>query len=357
MKLAERLAADTLKSMASAKPATSVKSPSRRQWATVIVTGLLFGALAYGGHCYAVLHNGREKFEHSPTSRLLAVQHGALATPTAPSGDSAREQLGIEGDNVDDYLSSYEPGRAPTVYVCANSCEAASTWVELRLAYGLHHDLEAGADAWDFWFAPIENGRWAKDPLRLLYRVNPGQGTHWGLVLGDVTDMNVDFSENKIAGLHDFGTTTTADFLNGVVEEQRIELVNFIGAPTASLTEHTGFLNRSSSSLRLPYWKQVGAFTERSGRRIGAFVAKATSEMTPKDWLLGALSIAALIGSAMALCVAIALAWRAVLSYGWQKLIEWFRLELQRARESGEPVLWDRLREKFDKDAGGSPRQ
>jgi hypothetical protein len=332
--------------MIQAKPATVVKSPSGRKWAVVIVTSLIWIGIAYGCYCYGLLHEAREKFEDSPASRLLALQRGALVAPRAPSADAAPRRLGIDGDNVDDYISNYERGRAPTVLVCAGSCGAASPRVRLRLAYGLHHDLELGADAWDFWFAPVENGHWVKDPLRLLYRVNPGQGNHWGLVLGDVTDLDVDFSDHKIAGLHDFGATTTADFLDRVVKEQRIEAVNFVGAPAASLTEHTGFLERNSSPLRPPYWKRVGAFTERTGHSIGAFVARAIGEMTPKDWLIASLSIITLVGSLLTLSVAIALAWWAVLRYEWQKLIDWFRREMQRAQEDGEPVLWDRIRKK-----------
>lgn len=73
-----------------------------------------------------------------------------------------------------------------------------------RLSSLFHEDLRGGADYWDYSFTR------PNDDLRFLYRVNPGQGTHWGVVRGE-TDQNVDFSKNKVYGLHRFGYTALAE--------------------------------------------------------------------------------------------------------------------------------------------------
>ncbi len=94
------------------------------------------------------------------------------------------------------------------------NCELnAQDAVPFRLHSVLHVDNRGGADYWDYNFlAP--SGEW------LIYRKNPSQSSHWGIVRGK-TDENVDFSQNKVAGLEDLGDTALAQ---NVLEPQADDL-------------------------------------------------------------------------------------------------------------------------------------
>jgi len=105
-----------------------------------------------------------------------------------------------------------------------------------RLSSLFHEDVRGGADYWDYSFTqPGSN-------LRFLYRKNPSQGSHWGLVRGG-TDKDVDFSKNKIYGLPEFGYT---DLAQNVLEPQADDQ-GMAWAKSGGLATQTNVQDNSSS--------------------------------------------------------------------------------------------------------------
>lgn len=301
--------------------------PRTRDWVIFAVTFIPVAMLFYGALCYVAVSEKAQVEKQEPVAVLLAsLQHGRLPEPTPATVDAAREQLGIDGDNANDYMTRFGPDSgAPEIVVCRSSCAVPASRVTMRLAYGHQEELDNALDYWDFWFSPIVKGKWVRDRLRFLYRVNPGQGTHWGLVLGDVTDSDVSFGDNKIAGLPNIGDTGISDFMQNVVEEQRVEEANFIGAPASALTSHGEFRERGHPPRQLPYSNEAARMVRDAGSGIRTFVVGAASEANRLFWI--ALFIG-FIGSLSMISTAVFVtcrAWGAVIVFLATSVLAWIK--------------------------------
>lgn len=196
-----------------------------------------------------------------------------------------RHQLDDSG--IEDYrvgIPDEASDRGPFVLLCNQDCTHRSDDVRMELAYGVHYDRSGGTDNWDFWFAPFEQGEWIADPTRLLYRINPDQGDHWGLIDGNWTDQNTEFSENKIAGISGLGDTELAGYLHQIVEDQKVQAANRIGAPIDSLTIQSGFADRALL-VDPPGWQAIGAWLEDIRADAPDFLSEASSGKTLAQWL------------------------------------------------------------------------
>lgn len=120
---------------------------------------------------------------------------------------------------------------------CSQSSPDARSFSFLRLH---HEDLGGGADYWDYSFVAAGNNQ-----LKFLYRKNPSQSSHWGLVYGE-TDENVEFSDNFVAGLSDFGDTDLAkNILEPEADDEGLKWAKQGGIATSAT--HSDFLDRSDS--------------------------------------------------------------------------------------------------------------
>lgn len=203
---------------------------------------------------------------------LVATTFAPLPAAAAPvsyssidSADSAKSYFGVNGHNLPD--SQYEvippnvsgkdavDPKQLKVVICAttgssgsgNCTQNASDAHVFTFSRMYFEDLGGSADFWDYSFVALGNSQ-----LRFLYRKNPSQSSHWGLVYGE-TDKNVEFSENFVAGLENFGDTDLAkNILENEADRQGLEWAKEGGIEVSS--SQSGFLNRSDDD---PFLKAV----------------------------------------------------------------------------------------------------
>jgi hypothetical protein len=261
--------------------------PSLGEWVSVILSGLLLVGVFYLTESYLFYREATSP-ARLPAARILADLQEAPASQVDVAHPTVSSRLQLNnGDDVSTYvaeLPDYAADRAPNIRMCGQDCSNGSNWIDMALAYGLHYDRSGGADNWDFWFAPSAHGKWLADPVRFLYRVNPSQGDHWGFVNGSWTDLDVDFSENKIAGVDDVGQSPLADYLHQIVETQNIGDVNFIEAPLDSLTIHSDFGERALL-FKLPGWQSIGGRLEDIRAGLPGFLSEVSSGKTLGQWI------------------------------------------------------------------------
>lgn len=164
---------------------------------------------------------------------LLVPQLASAAPPASLSGvssvDSAKEFFRVSGDNLLDNQYQAVPqsisgpdGVNPkqlAIVICAQTGSGGNGQCTSRSADAytfkftqMHHEDRGGdLDYWDYSFVAAGN-----NTLRFLYRKNPSQGSHWGLVYGD-TDQDPKFSENFIVGLENLSDT---DLVRNILEPQ-----------------------------------------------------------------------------------------------------------------------------------------
>ena len=204
---------------------------------------------------------------------LLAPQAAQAAAPSfngIDSADAARAYFHVSGDNLPTTQYQTIPqtiGGADSVrpkqlkvVICATTgsggsgqCSQSSRDAHVFGFARMHHEeLGGGADYWDYSFVATGNAK-----LQFLYRKNPKQASHWGLVYGE-TDPNVDFTENKVAGLADFDETDLArNILEPKADDDGLAWAKRGGIQTS--TNQTGFLDRSEDD---PFMKAIEKATE-----------------------------------------------------------------------------------------------
>ncbi len=208
-------------------------------------------------------------------SALLIIPAAAQAAPGPSFGsidsvDSAKAFFHVSGDSLptNQYATVPRSISGPdnvkadqlSVVICAQTgsdgsgqCSQSSSDAHVFKLSQLHHeDLGGGEDFWDYSFTASGN-----NTLRFLYRKNPGQASHWGLVYGN-TDNNVDFSENKVVGLHDFdGTDLAKNILEPQANAAGLAWAKQGGVQTSE--NQTSLLQRSTND---PFMQAVGKVTE-----------------------------------------------------------------------------------------------
>lgn len=219
-----------------------------------------------------------------PAAKELAE---AQIEPESPREQSALRRL-AQTTAVDHYRLNYTSHFrvAPELRICPRPCNFNSSSLSFALAYGLHNDLSVGMDSWDFWFAPISSSnRWIKSPLRVLYRINPGQVDFWGLMDQDWTDSAVLPSENTIAGIKDLSQTPLAIQLHQIVSSGNIATANRVDASGQSLTLHSSLLDRAAMPFKPPGWEHTGSDVESGLHAIRRFAEGVQQTTTPGEQL------------------------------------------------------------------------
>lgn len=313
-------------------PKAPNRLPTRREWLSFSISLLLLILAAYGTSAYLSYR------EETAASRLPAVHRLEARQRPAPEGFDVSGRLGLEHEpKLENYRvgTPGEPGDAPFVLLCARTCSDPDHRVRMELAYGLHYDRSAGSDNWDFWFAPVAQGRWIADRIRLLYRVNPSQRDSWGLLDESWTGGDVLISENAVGDLKELGDTTLAAYLHQIVEDRDIAAANRIGAPIASLTIQSSFADRAVV-ITPPFWRPLGEEAEHVRAGLPDFISEASSGKTLVEWIGdnwdGLLWLATLLALGSFYAVK---GWWAVLVYGCHRLLDELQKEQQgRDREA-----------------------
>lgn len=258
--------------------------PSLTEWMGFLLSCALVLGIAYVTDAYLSYR------DNSVAARLPAavqLEEAQQASPVAAGSVELWVRRQLDDSDIEDYrvgIPDEASDRAPFVLLCSQDCAHRSYGVRMELAYGIHYDRSGGSDNWDFWFAPVEQEKWVSDPTRLLYRINPGQGDHWGLVDGNWTDQNTEFSENKIAGIPDLGDSKLANYLHQIVEDQNVQAANRMGAPINSLTIQSEFAD-PALLVDPPGWQAIGAWLEDIRADAPDFLSEASSEKTFAQWL------------------------------------------------------------------------
>lgn len=300
-------------------PRAPAHVPSRREWAGFSISLLLIVLVAYGTDAYLSYR------EETAASRLPAVRQLEARQEAVPGGFGAASRLRLDRDpKLETYRVGVpgESGDPPFVLLCATTCADPAHRVRMELAYGLHYDRSAGADNWDFWFAPVAEGRWVADPVRLLYRVNPSQSESWGLLDESWTGGDVSITENAVGDLKELADTTLAAYLQRIVDDRDVVAANRIGAPPASLTIHSSFADRALL-VTPPFWRPVGEAVENARSGLPDFISEASSGKTLVEWLGdnwdGLLWLCTLLFLASLYAIK---GWRAVSIYGYNRLLD-----------------------------------
>lgn len=260
--------------------------PSRVEWVGFALSLLLLLVIAYGIEAYLSYRSETAAARLPAASQLAALQQPLDLDRVGAHQVDIRSRLLGGKDSIykEQTDPSAQPSRTPFVVLCPTRCPDRRRQVEFWLAYGVHYDRDAGTDNWDFWFAPVQRGRWVADPVRLLYRVNPSQADAWGLVDGDWTDADVGFSENKVARIEELGETSLAGYLRQIVSDQNLDAANRIEAPVESLTIHSDFADRALL-MSPPGWHAIGTAVDDVRSGLPGFLSEASSGRTLAQWL------------------------------------------------------------------------
>ena len=101
------------------------------------------------------------------------------------------------------------------VVVCKQGVECREDGpgaLTFKLEKMVHHDRRGDEpDTWDFIFRPVVDGKMLDTSLKFVYKKNPGQDNHWGLVYGEAGD-GTDL-ERKVGGIPDFEGSDLAGVL------------------------------------------------------------------------------------------------------------------------------------------------
>lgn len=252
--------------------------PSLVEWTSFLLSFLFLLGTFYVVEAYRSYHDLTEPARLPAAQRLEQLQRASSPLTAQPIEIWVRRQL-ADAD-VENYRTGLPDGRgerSPFVLLCSRDCADSAHRVKMALAYGIHYDRSGGADNWDFWFAPIKEGKWVFDPIRLLLRINPSQSDHWGIVDGNWTDLNVDFSENEIADLPDLGATSLAGYLDQIVEDQDVQAANRVDAPVDSLTLHSGFAEGPVLDTP-PGWRSIGVWVEDMRAGLPDFISESSGQ-------------------------------------------------------------------------------
>jgi hypothetical protein len=265
-------------------PPAPQHTPSPIEWVSFLLSVVLLIGLFYVMEAYAVYRDDTVASRLPAANTLEGRQKSTSPDSTASIEAWVQQQL--DDEDSEDYRVDIPSGRAggiPFVLLCDQRCVHSIRSVKMQLAYGLHYDRSGGSDNWDFWFAPVEQGTWVSDPTRFLYRINPSQNDHWGLVDGNWTDLNVAFSENKIAGIPNLADTPLSDYLHQIVATQNVQAANVIRAPIDSLTIHRSFAN--GALFEPPGWRAIGTWLEGIRAGLPGFLSEASSDRSLAQWL------------------------------------------------------------------------
>jgi|GEM_PF-2069486 len=303
--------------------------PSLVEWTSFLLSLLFLIGVFYISNAYQSYRDITAAARLPAAKRLELLQRTTLPV-TSWSIKTWMHQQPTTPD-IENYRTGFSNDtfkRPPFVVLCRDECVRDARSVTMALAYGLHYSRSFSADNWDFWFAPIHGEDWIRDSTRLLYRINPSQSDHWGLIDGSWTDLNVDFSENKIAGVSNLGTTSLADYLHEIVENQDVEAANVIGAPSDSLTVHGSF-GEGPILDSPPGWRSIGTWVDDVRTDLPTFISEASSGKTLAQWLGDHIfDLLWLLGVGVVGFFYVIKGWRAVVIYGYF----WFLDELEKER-------------------------
>jgi hypothetical protein len=259
---------------------------------------------------------------------LAAVAAGSTSPPTPHRADkedavaALRRHYGIDSEDIASYRWKGE-----RLVVCPDDAKPTACTNRTGFTFALAYTYQVMdlvlRDVWNLVFAPVRDGRFTRDPVRILYRIDMGGASE--AVLLASADFGVRVVPEPIVGrLIDFDESQLAQRLGALANEDDAQALNPLGLKPAEMRVMV-----IPKNIPIPGHSKVAALVDGPLANL-------------VDWTGANGDEAEMLNRILALCAALGLligvtriSWRFLrFAAKWRR--EWH--ELERASGKGEPA-------------------
>lgn len=256
----------------------------------IVVSVIAYWAAAYGSETRA---REIDRFYTHAEQSLWKASRGRFLPPASDTAlvDRMRDRFGVEDEEIPAEDYAVDP-RGLAIVLCeepiaGGTCPSGEA--RFRAAYPIHRE-RVGLDTWNVVFAPVMDGHFTRDPLRILYVARTAGPHYAALVAGPAVHPERD--DAGIAMLEGFADSSLGEEIGRLTDDGGVGRLNPLGLAESEWRLH------GDDSAHLPHQEEIYELTRQRG-------PAALSWLGGDGSLESALTRIALIGTMIALIVGV----------------------------------------------------